>query len=86
MNILVSIILLSAAIGGFYVLQLSNAILFLIFLILAYPLALAVTIYGPTKNVVEMYRLGASQIPAVGEIIKALLPPRDKPPSNPDST
>jgi hypothetical protein len=80
MNVLVSIMLLIAAIVGFYLLPLSNAVLWLLFLIIAYVPALAATVAGrlPARNVVELYRIGVSQVPFVGDIIKALVFPPSK--------
>jgi hypothetical protein len=85
MKYVISVLLLAAALIGFYLLQWPNAVLFLLFLIIAYPPALATTVADeiPSRDIVQMYRIGVSQIPALGGIINALMnrnsgPPRSR--------
>lgn len=75
MKIVVSVILLAAALAGFYFLQWPNAVLFLLFLVIAYPPALATTVADeiPSRDIVQMYKIGVSQIPFLGGIISAIM-------------
>jgi len=84
MNIVVSVLLLVAALVGFYFLQWPNAVLFLLFLIIAYPPALATTVadHIPARTILEMYRIGVSQIPFLGGIISALMGKNNQQPGN----
>jgi hypothetical protein len=74
MNIIVSLLLLGASLLGFVLLDIFKAALWLLFLIIAYPPALAVTSADPlpSGDVVELYRIGVSKIPVIGKILTPL--------------
>lgn len=68
----ISIILLSFALAGFIFLPVVSAVLWLLFLIIAYPVALAFTTAKQSmdnRNLVEIYKAGIRQIPVIGKII-----------------
>jgi hypothetical protein len=81
MNIVISVILLGSAVGGFYWLDFSKAVLWLLFLIIAYPPALAFTKADPqpSADLLSLYRSGISQIPFVSQIISTLVSQRSVP-------
>jgi hypothetical protein len=85
MNVVISIVLLGAGLIGFYVMQWPNSLLFLLFLIIAYPPALATTVQTEwrARDIIEMYRIGVSQIPFLGGIISAVMGSNSKPPRPP---
>jgi len=72
MRIIVSIVILAFAVAGFYLLHLGQGFLWLVFLLLGYPLALAITVKPDAiseQTILEMYKFGAQQIPGVGQVI-----------------
>jgi len=79
MNIAISLLLLTASLLGFYLLETQKAILWLVFLIVAYPPALAFMRAGPlpATDLITLYRIGVSQIPFIGKIIQGLLSPKE---------
>ena len=77
-KIFTSIILLSFALAGFVRLPWFSAVLWLIFLIVAYPVALAFTTSKQSmsnSNLVEIYKAGLSQVPVIGKLFKQKLLP-----------
>src|SRR5215208_6285223 len=72
----ISALILGAGLLGFFILTpFSKAVLWLVFMIVAYPPALAFTKAGrlPSKDLIEVYRIGVSQIPFIGQAIVALM-------------
>lgn len=68
---IVSIILLGFALAGFIWLPLTSAILWLIFLIVAYPVALAFTTAKQSmdnRSLTEIYKAGLRQVPVIGKL------------------
>jgi len=68
-KIVISIILLGFSLAGFILLTWASAVLWLFFLIIAYPVALAFTAAKQTmdnRNLVEIYKAGLRQIPFIG--------------------
>jgi hypothetical protein len=76
MNVLVSVIFLGLALLGFKILGTMEALFWLILLIVGFPPALAFIIHGgpERKDLLELYRIGTSQIPIIGELIKHIWP------------
>jgi hypothetical protein len=71
-KIIISIILLGFALAGFIFLPWASAILWLFFLIIAYPVALAFTMAKQSmdnRNLVEIYKAGLRQIPVIGRFL-----------------
>jgi hypothetical protein len=82
MNIVVSAIILAFSLAGFYLLKDNNylATLWLLFWIISYPVALAFTLPGSAKliasgQLVELYRLGLTQVPIIGNLLNSVLNP-----------
>ncbi len=70
-KIIISIILLGFALAGFIWLPFTSAILWLIFLVVAYPVALAFTTAKQSmdnQNLVEIYKAGLRQVPVIGKL------------------
>jgi len=88
-KILVSVVILGFVLAGFVLLDPYKAVLWLLFMIIAYPPALAFAQAGriPAKSLVEIYKAGISQIPFLGGIISQVLNPtkggETKPPDKP---
>jgi hypothetical protein len=77
-KILISVILLGFALAGFVWLPWTSAVLWLIFLIVAYPVALVYTTAKQSmdnRNLVEIYKAGLKQVPVIGKLFG------NKPPS-----
>jgi len=71
-KIVISIILLGFSLAGFIFLPWASALLWLFFLIIAYPVALAFTAANQSmdnRNLVEIYKAGLRQIPAIGRFL-----------------
>ena len=69
-KMLISIILLSIALAGFIWLPWYSSILWLIFFIVAYPVALAITSAKQSmdnRNLIEIYKAGLTQVPVLGK-------------------
>jgi hypothetical protein len=69
-KIVIAVIILVIALGGFWILPIEGTILWLIFLIAGYPLALAFTTAKQSMdntNLVGMYKAGLKQIPIIGK-------------------
>jgi hypothetical protein len=84
MRIIVAIVIFAFAVAGFYLLHFGQACLWLIFLLLGYPLALAITVRPESlsdQTILEMYKFGAQQMPAISQIITKLMEKRSGPPS-----
>mgnify|MGYP000869683809 CR=1 FL=1 len=67
-KIIISIILLGFSLAGFIFLPWASAVLWLFFLIIAYPVALAFTTAKQSmdnRNLVEIYKAGLKQIPVI---------------------
>jgi hypothetical protein len=70
-KIVISIILLSFALAGFVWLPLYSAILWLIFLVVAYPVALAYTTAKQSmdnRTLTKIYKAGLTQVPIIGKL------------------
>ena len=70
-KIVISVILLGFALAGFIWLSWTSAALWLIFLIVAYPVALAFTTAEQSmdnRNLVEIYKAGLRQVPIIGKL------------------
>jgi len=70
-KIIISIILLGFALAGFIWLPWTSAVLWLIFLIVAYPVALAYTAAKQSmdnRNLAEIYKEGLKQVPVIGKL------------------
>jgi hypothetical protein len=70
-KVIVSIMVLGFALAGFALLSWSSALLWLIFLIVAYPVSLAFTFAKQSidnHSLVEIYKAGVSQIPLLGKL------------------
>jgi hypothetical protein len=77
-KVIVSVILLGFALAGFVWLPFTSATLWLIFLIVAYPVALAFTTANQSMDnhsLTEIYKAGLTQVPLIGNLFRA------KPPS-----
>src|SRR5271157_591545 len=69
-KIVISIILLGFALLGFVWLPWASAVLWLLFLIIAYPVALAFTASKQSmdnRNLAEIYKAGLMQVPVIGK-------------------
>ncbi|NLJ49551.1 MAG: hypothetical protein GX428_08205 [Candidatus Atribacteria bacterium] len=67
-----SVIILGIALLGFKYLTLFTAVLWLLFLIIAYPVALAFTVAKQSfdnRNLVEIYKAGLTQVPIIGKFL-----------------
>jgi len=80
-RIVVTILILAFALSGFLFLQPYQATLWLLFWIIAYPVALSFTRGEPLKgaSLVQIYVAGLKQVPVVGQIFGASM---GKPPVN----
>jgi hypothetical protein len=70
-KIVIAIFLLGIALAGFIQLPGYSATLWLIFLVVAYPVALAFTAAGQSmnnRNLVEIYKAGLTQVPIIGKL------------------
>jgi peptidoglycan/LPS O-acetylase OafA/YrhL len=75
MRIVITLIILAFALVGFYILGTGGGILWLLFFIVAYPPVLAFTASPTIKeetNLIELYRIGVSQIPFIGQTLSTL--------------
>jgi hypothetical protein len=93
MQIITSIMVLGIGLAGFFFLDAFKATLWFFFILAAYPPALAVTRSGPweTRDVIQIYKLGISQIPFIGRYLSSTFnvqetpaPPIDLPRDNSD--
>ena len=76
-KIVISIILLGFSLVGFILLPWISAVLWLLFLIIAYPVALAFTVARQSMdnhNLVEIYKAGLRQVPIIGRLFSNKLP------------
>lgn len=69
-----AIVLLGAALGGFYVLPTIAALMWLVFLVVAYPIGLAFGIGESMdqKSLLELFRIGIGQIPVIGKMFSGI--------------
>jgi len=74
-RIVITVVLLAFALSGFLFLQPYQATLWLLFWIIAYPVALSFTRGEPLKGagLVEIYIAGLKQVPVVGQIFAAYM-------------
>jgi hypothetical protein len=65
-----SLLVFGFGLTGFVILDYGKGVLWLIFVIAAYPLALAYTKAGPmpAEDLVQIYKIGVSQIPLIGHL------------------
>jgi hypothetical protein len=72
LRVVLSALLLVCALVGFAILGWPGSVLWLVFLIVAYPLGLAYAMGEPLagKDLVQIYRIGAAQIPAIGKLLE----------------
>jgi hypothetical protein len=84
-RIIITVVILGFALSGFLFLPPYNATLWLLFWIIAYPVALSFTAAEPLRgaSLVQIYVAGLKQVPVVGQIFGASL---GKPPVNSPST
>lgn len=87
MNIVLSILVLGFGLGGFFCLPPYQATLWFLFVLVAYPVALAFTKGGrawQAKDLIALYKVGVAQIPFIGGLLSAFFttrtPPDQKPP------
>jgi hypothetical protein len=78
MNLVFTVLVMGVALTGFYYLETVKAVLWLVFWVWAYPVALAFTKAEAVRNMqqgklVEMYKEGLTQIPAVGHLLGTVL-------------
>lgn len=92
-RIVITVLILAFALSGFLFLQPYQATLWLLFWIIAYPVALSFTRGEPLQgsNLVEIYIAGLKQVPVVGQIFAAFTGntsprPPHSPPENNDPT
>jgi hypothetical protein len=73
LKVLLTIVILGFALSGFFFLQPFQAVLWLLFWIVSYPVALAFTTGESLKGaeMVEIYKQGLTQVPVVGQIFAA---------------
>jgi hypothetical protein len=72
-KVIISIVILGFALAGFLWLPWQAAILWLLFFIAAYPVALAYTTAKQSmdnKNLVKIYKEGLRQIPIIGKMVR----------------
>jgi hypothetical protein len=75
-KIAISIVLLSFALAGFFWLQWYSALLWLIFLVVSYPVALAYTAAEQSldnRDLVQIYKAGLKQVPIIGKLLNSKL-------------
>lgn len=74
MKVVGSILVFGFGLAGFIFLDWPKAVLWLLFVIAAYPVALAFTISGPlpSNDLVQLYKVGLSQLPVIGTIIESV--------------
>jgi hypothetical protein len=79
-RVLLTVLLLICSFAGFKLLDGGKAVLWLVFLGVAYPPALAasVTERWDAADVIEMYKIGVSQIPLFGSLLEKLFMTPDK--------
>lgn len=72
-KLIASFIVFVFCLGGFLLLDFWKGVLWLMFLIAAYPLCISYTVAGelPANKLVEMYKLGLAQIPVIGKLFPA---------------
>jgi hypothetical protein len=76
MNIIITVIILSFALAGFWFLPtISKCILWMLFWIVAYPVALSFTRGRPLQgeHLVEIYKAGLTQVPVLGKLFEKLM-------------
>jgi hypothetical protein len=90
-RIVITVLILAFALSGFFFLQPFQATLWLLFWIIAYPVALSFTRGEPLKGaaLTEIYVAGLKQVPVLGQIFAAYMGkpshrPPDSPPENKD--
>ncbi len=81
MVIVLTILILGFALSGFLFLPAYQATLWLLFWIVAYPVALSFTRAKPLqgRNLVEVYKAGLTQIPFIGDLLARIFDSPSKP-------
>jgi len=72
-----AVLLLAFALGGFFILPLYVAILWLVFLIVAFPIGLAFMSHTHAlgkNDLLTLYTTGVQQLPVIGRLLSGVLP------------